>query len=162
MSTATLLLIAARLRSLGREEPRARPAMLSDARMLAVAGLVLLAGAAGLARAQQATPPPQMRAEGNAPQRAGAGRTQHPCVSVDVPGELAGRLDCAAQRLQDAARSAQKQARAGIDTPVIGAGSPDVRTGVAHEGATRLRMGSALGRSVRPERPATPSRGGGR
>lgn len=78
-----------------------------------------------------------------------------PCVMVDIAGHKAGHLDCATRALTEAARIAQEQTRAGIDAPVVGAGSPDVRTGVANQTATRLRMGKALGRSVHPERPAS-------
>lgn len=86
-----------------------------------------------------------------------------PCVVVDIAGHRAGHLDCATDRLQAAADSAQAQTRAAIDTPVIGAGSPDIQTGVANQTATRLRMGNALGNSVhpqRPNRPVYPPRGG--
>lgn len=79
-----------------------------------------------------------------------------PCVTVDIAGDRTGHLDCATRRLNEAARRAQNQARAGIDLPVTRAGSPDVQTGVAHQGAARLRMGNALGRSVTPERPVAP------
>lgn len=92
--------------------------------------------------------------------RIGGKAPQGPCVIVDIAGERAGHLDCATQRLTEAARIAQDQARAGIDAPVPQAGSPDVQLGVANQTATRLRMGNALGRSVHPERPASrPPRG---
>lgn len=86
-----------------------------------------------------------------------------PCVTVDIAGHRAGHLECATDRLQAAADTAQAQTRSAIDTPVVGAGSPDIQTGVANQTATRLRMGNALGRSVhpqRPTRPVTPPRGG--
>jgi hypothetical protein len=37
----------------------------------------------------------------------------------------------------------------------IDARSPDVKTGVANQTATRLRLGTAFGHSVHPERPVT-------
>lgn len=87
--------------------------------------------------------------------RIGGEARQGPCVIVDIAGDRAGHLDCATRRLTDAARIAQSEARAGIDAPVVGAGSADIHTGVANQSATRLRMGSALGTSVHPERPAS-------
>lgn len=93
--------------------------------------------------------PAEVRAP--APQRIGSG--PQPCVIVDIAGTRAGHLDCATDRLQEAARAAQAESRAGLEAPTPGAGSPDVQVGVAHETATRLRMGDALGRSVHPERP---------
>ncbi|AGH51434.1 hypothetical protein G432_18580 [Sphingomonas sp. MM-1] len=87
-----------------------------------------------------------------APQRI-SGSGPQPCVIVDIAGTRAGHLDCATGRLQEAARAAQAESRAGLEAPTPGAGSPDVQVGVAHQAATRLRMGDALGRSVHPERP---------
>ena len=78
-----------------------------------------------------------------------------PCVEVDIAGHRAGQLDCATRRLQEAARIAQSRARAGIDGPVAGTGAPDAQVGVATLSGSRLRMGSALGRSVHPQRPNT-------
>ncbi|SNT29587.1 hypothetical protein [Sphingopyxis indica] len=86
-----------------------------------------------------------------------------PCVTVDIAGHRAGHLECATDRLQAAAETAQAQTRSAIETPVIGAGSPDIQTGVANQTATRLRMGNTLGHSVhpqRPNRPVPPPRGG--
>lgn len=86
-----------------------------------------------------------------------------PCVTVDIAGHRAGHLECATDRLQAAADTAQAQTRSAIETPVIGAGSPDVQTGVANQTATRLRMGNSFGTSVQPQRPgrpAYPPRGG--
>jgi len=223
MSTTTLLIVTARLRSIARPDGRQHPASsvppsgrsrvtghgaswlaqfrqqgtgnrsqralpvlrlstpletlagagwfpLPRVRLLALASLFILLSPAmpthsALAQqaGQPATPPtlelPVLRVEADAPQSAsrtiGGNAPTGPCVIVDIAGDRAGHLDCATQRLQDAARTAQSEARAAIDAPVIGAGSPDVQTGVAHEGATRLRMGNALGRSVYPERPAS-------
>ncbi|WP_341021107.1 hypothetical protein [Brevundimonas diminuta] len=147
------------------------------ARVLLTACLFALIGspgAVGLARAQDDAAPRQegreadnqvivlapLHVEAEAPRTIGGKAPDGPCVIVDIAGERAGHLDCATRALQDAARTAQSEARAGIDAPLIGAGSPDVQTGVAHEAATRLRMGNALGRSVHPERPASrPPRG---
>ncbi len=89
---------------------------------------------------------------GDAPRPTGDG----PCVTVDIGGYRAGHLDCASRRLEAAARVAQAQARAGIETPVIDATSPDVRTGVANQTATRQRMGNTFGTSVYPQRPDRP------
>lgn len=100
------------------------------------------------------------QAEPKPARRIGGAPGASPCVIVDIAGHKAGHLDCATDRLQAAADTAQSQARAGIDAPVVGAGSPDIQTGVAHQGATRLRMGDALGRSVHSERPPSrPPRG---
>ncbi|MCG2841225.1 hypothetical protein L6Q21_09560 [Sandaracinobacter sp. RS1-74] len=95
----------------------------------------------------QAVPSP------SAPARIGGGAPSNICVQVDIGGTKVGHLDCATQRLQAAARTAQDQARAGLDAPVAGAGSPDPQTGVISEAGVRLRMGNALGHSVHPERP---------
>lgn len=91
--------------------------------------------------------------------RIGGDPIPEPCIVVDIAGHTAGHLDCATLRLQEAANLAQSEARAGIDAPVPRAGSPDTEVGVAHEAATRLRMGSALGHSVTPERPVRPPQG---
>lgn len=85
-----------------------------------------------------------------------------PCVAVDIGGQRAGHLDCAARRLEDAARIARVKADAAKGVPVPQAGSADVRVGVSSLSGTRLRMGGNLGRSVHPSRPvvtpAGPSR----
>ncbi|NLS28479.1 hypothetical protein S2M10_34890 [Sphingomonas sp. S2M10] len=77
-----------------------------------------------------------------------------PCVVVDIAGTRVGHLDCATQALEAAARAAQARARQAIVTPVLDAGSPDVRTGIASQSATRQRMGNAFGVSVHAQRPA--------
>lgn len=110
----------------------------------------------GTALAQTAPPPAEPEAAdivriGGRPSASG------PCVTVDIAGHRAGYLECSTLQLQDAARAAQAEARAGIDAPVAGAGSPDVRIGVANETATRLRMGDAFGRSVHSQRPGPPA-----
>lgn len=107
-----------------------------------------------------ATPP-------GTPQRVGSVlRVDGPCVIVDIAGHRAGYLDCAAWKLQAAARTAQAQTRGGLD--VTDARSPDTSTGVASQTATRERMGNAFGVSVHPQRPVAgsttgplfPTRGG--
>jgi hypothetical protein len=112
--------------------------------MAAVARILglMLAALAGAASAQPPTPP---RIGGAAP---------GPCVTVEIAGDRAGHLDCASERLQEAARTAQAQARTQIGVP--DATSPDVATGVASQTATRQRMGSAFGVSVQPQRPNRP------
>ncbi len=85
--------------------------------------------------------------------RIGGKPAEGPCVQVDIAGHRAGHLDCASEALQEAGRVAQRHARAGIDAPVAGAGSPDTEIGVASLPGTRLRMGRNLGRSVYPDRP---------
>lgn len=128
--------------------------------------LIVLAGSAEAqtSASDQAPPagvlqldPAEVRARES--QRIG-GSAPEPCVIVDVQGTRAGHLDCATGRLQEAARAAQAESRAGLDVRVPSATSADVETGVAHQATTRLRMGSGLGNSVHPERPATrPPRG---
>lgn len=77
-----------------------------------------------------------------------------PCVVVDIAGHRAGNLDCAAAALEAAARTAQTRARAGFEVP--DARAPDVVTGVASRSATRQRLGTNFGTSVRPARPHPP------
>lgn len=123
------------------------------ARVLVTACCCILFGAAPMSAAHG-----QETAE---PRKIGGKAPDGPCVIVEIAGERAGHLDCATQRLQEAARSAQTQARAGYDVPVPQTGSPDTQLGIANQTATRLRMGSGFGNSVHPERPVTrPPRGG--
>jgi hypothetical protein len=86
------------------------------------------------------------------------------CVQVDVGGDRAGHLDCAAEALQRAARLAQSQARAAFETPTPDARSSDLTVGVASQTATRQRLGANFGLSVHPQRPVrlapTPRPGG--
>jgi hypothetical protein len=82
---------------------------------------------------------------------AGDGKAPKRCVIVEIAGHRSGHLDCASQRLQDAARIARDQARRTIEVPQTG--SPDVTVGVSSLSGTRLRMGNALGHSVHPQRP---------
>jgi hypothetical protein len=113
--------------------------------------LIAAASLPQLARAQQTGPLP----EAEESRTIGGKSPEGPCVIVEIAGERSGHLDCATQRLQEAARRAQDRARSAFDLPVPQAGSPDVQLGVANQTATRLRMGNALGRSVHPERPAS-------
>lgn len=83
---------------------------------------------------------------------AGDSKAPKRCVIVEIAGHRSGHIDCASQRLQDAARIAQDQARRMIEVPQTG--SPDVMVGVSSLSGTRLRMGNALGHSVHPQRPA--------
>ncbi|MET4684306.1 hypothetical protein [Brevundimonas faecalis] len=87
------------------------------------------------------------------------------CVQVDVGGDRVGHLECAAEALQNAARAAQRQARAAFDAPVPDARASDLTVGTVNQAATRQRLGSAFGHSVQPQRPARPvfePRSGGR
>lgn len=127
----------------------------SGARVFAAARLVALLAFALPLQTVVAQQSGEVDAQPEDTRRIG-GAPPGPCVQVDIAGHRSGHLNCATGRLQAAANSAQTQARAGIDAPVIGAGSPDIQTGIAHEGATRLRMGNALGRSIYPERPNRP------
>lgn len=76
------------------------------------------------------------------------------CVVVEVGGTRSGDLECAAQRVEQAARIARAQADAIRNLSVVRAGSSDVRVGISSLSGTRLRMGGNLGVSVRPARPA--------
>lgn len=79
------------------------------------------------------------------------------CVQVDVGGDRAGHLDCAAEALQRAARIAQSQARAAFEAPTPDARSSDLTVGVVSQTAVRQRLGSNFGQSVHPQRPARPA-----
>lgn len=79
------------------------------------------------------------------------------CVQVDVGGDRAGHLDCAAEALQRAARLAQNQARAAFEAPSPDARSSDLTVGVASQTAARQRFGSTFGLSVHPQRPVRPA-----
>lgn len=138
-----------------------RSPLFPRARAVIIASFLALLAPTQSVRAQDTATLPPVRVESEAPRTIGGKPADAPCVIVDIAGHRAGHLDCASQRLQEAANIAQGQARAGIDAPVPKAGSPDVQLGVANQTATRLRMGNALGRSVHPERPASrPPRGG--
>jgi hypothetical protein len=176
MSTTTLLLRARWLRDSGRGDKvmRLRPPgslpgrAQNPRRVLCVAALVMFACTlAGVARAQGGVaaddrthqPKSQVRIDPNlaGSRMIGGNDPWGPCVEVDIVGYRPGHLECASRSLEDAARLAQSQARAAIDTPVIGAGSPDIRTGVASQAATRQRLGTNYGVAVRPPRPAPPA-----
>ncbi|MBI2248350.1 MAG: hypothetical protein HYU61_00330 [Brevundimonas diminuta] len=104
---------------------------------------VLLVTVAGQAGAQTVAPP-------------SAPSPETLCVQVDVGGDRAGHLDCAAQTLQRAARAAQEQARAEFDTPAPNARSSDLTVGVVSQTAVRQRLGANFGTSVHPQRPVRP------
>ncbi|MBO9726056.1 MAG: hypothetical protein J7530_16905 [Novosphingobium sp.] len=87
-------------------------------------------------------------------QRIAARHPPVPCVAVDIGGQRAGHLDCAARQLEEAARIARIKAGAAQGVAVPQAGSPDVQVGVSSLSGTRLRMGGNLGTSVYPSRPA--------
>ncbi|ETI64128.1 hypothetical protein C100_09000 [Sphingobium sp. C100] len=71
-------------------------------------------------------------------------------MQVDIAGHRAGHLDCATQRLEEAARIARRDADAARDLSVAQAGSPDVQVGVASRAGTRLRLRENFGVSIRP------------
>lgn len=147
MSTATLLLLAEQMR-----DHRARPCARHAASLRSGVPRTTLAGLAAFMLASLAGDAALARS----PQDAETGRIggkPAPCVVVDVAGERVGHLDCASQKLEQAARIAQAQTRGAIDTPVPRATSADVVTGVANQAATRQRMGNAFGVSVHPQRP---------
>ncbi|APR54655.1 hypothetical protein CA223_00015 [Sphingomonas koreensis] len=77
-----------------------------------------------------------------------------PCVIVEVGGTRSGDLECAARQAARAAKIARAQADAIRTLSAVRAGSPDIRVGVTSLSGTRLRMGSNLGVSARPARPA--------
>jgi hypothetical protein len=146
----------------------ARSVSFPRARVLVSAGLLSIAalGMSGAgARAQQAEPnTPQLPAMTLPPVRVEAkaepdgtatrigGKPAHnaPCVQVDIAGYRAGHLDCATQRLEEAARIARRDADAARDVSVAQAGSPDVQVGVASRAGTRLRLRENFGVSIRP------------
>src|SRR5262249_19507383 len=107
--------------------------------------------------AEPANPPhptglPAVKVQEQAPAKIG-GKPSDPCVSVDIAGRRAGAADCAARKLQDAAKAAQEKAQ-GQKTPDIPtATSPDTKIGVANDAATRQRLGDSFGKSVVPQRP---------
>jgi hypothetical protein len=98
---------------------------------------------------------PTMKVEGKAEPRIG-GKTHDPCVAVDIAGHKAGDTDCAAQKLQDAAKAAQDRAKDQPVPNVVTATSPDTKIGVANEAATKQRLGDNFGKSVLPQRPTPP------
>lgn len=189
MSTATLLILSARLREHGRGGPprvadraagrerarrhpirhgqagespfvpapcgRATPQLasadtrISLARVRVLVAMLLLPGLSGIAAWASTAWASTGRIGGTTPPA--------PCVTVDVGGHKVGHLDCATQKLEQAARDAQAEARAGQDIAVPQAGSPDVAVGVSSLTGSRLRMGNSLGQSVHPQRPVRPA-----
>lgn len=158
MSTATLLFCAAWLRG---AHPRCRATQTDPPGFNPLTGRVRKARwaiCAGPAAALASALASAADAQDAGPQRQviGTAADTRACVAVEDPEQRATHLDCAARRLQRAARAAQTQARAALDTPVTGAGSSDIHTGVASQSATRQRLGSSFGTSVRPQRPRPP------
>lgn len=97
---------------------------------------------------------PTLKVEGRATI---GGKPADPCVGVDVAGRKAGSEDCAAQKLQDAAKAAQDHTDQGRDTANLPtATSHDTYIGVANQTATKQRLGNNFGKSVLPQRPNTP------
>jgi hypothetical protein len=125
---------------------------------------VLLAAAALFvvqtpASAQPASPDhldlPTMRVEGKPIPHIG-GQPHDACGGAGTEGRKATDADCAAQKLQSAAKAAQDHAgnQQVPDSP--GATSPDISVGVANQAATKQRLGNNFGKSVVPQRPAAP------
>lgn len=124
-------------------------------RLLFLAGLTALAvssSVASLAHAQEEEPSVSSSAVAgdSAPATKVGVRSPAPCVQVDIAGHRAGHLDCATQRLEEAARIARRDADAARDLSVAQAGSPDVQVGVASRAGTRLRLRENFGVSIRP------------
>lgn len=103
--------------------------------------------------AQPATAEQQTEQAEKSEQRIPARQAPSPCVAVDIGGQRAGHLDCAVQRLEEAARIGRIEAGVARGFSVPAAGSPDVRVGVSSLSGIRLRMGGNLGTFVRPSRP---------
>ena len=149
-----------------------RSALFPHAASVGLLGAAILLLADGSAAAQSSSGeqqpgqnPTVSSSEADGSARIGGKPTDAPCVAVDIAGHRVGHLDCASQRLEAAARTAQAQTRSAIDAPVVSATSPDVQTGVANQTATRQRMGNTFGTSVHPQRPNrvfAPPRGGPR
>lgn len=111
----------------------------------------LLIGAAGAAHGQDQPAHPAgapVRTIGSKPAFPVGG----PCVRVDIAGDKAGYLDCSAQELGAAVKSAQRRAQTTANLAASDARSADVVTGVANQTATRQRMGNTFGVSARPQR----------
>jgi hypothetical protein len=139
-------------------------------RVIVLICLAALLMAAGPVLAGQAASPPQAppaelspAEPSHAASTIGAPPPQGPCVQVEVGGERVGHLQCATEALQAAARVARDQARAPLETPTPGAGSPAASIGLSSVSGARLRLGPALGTSVhRPGQGAVPPTRGGR
>lgn len=159
MSTASLLILSARLRSIaeadGYRHPASSTALSGRSRVTGSVAAVLAALSstfAVAASAQQKDDKPDIVVQA----RIGTSPSDQPCVTVDVAGERAGGVHCVAERLDRAAKDAQARAANVPELAVPTARSRDVVTGVANQTATRQRMGNAYGQSVYPQRPAAP------
>jgi hypothetical protein len=123
---------------------------------MAIAAMMLIVlTAASYAQSTHQIDLPPMTVEGKAPATIGGAKSD-PCVAVDIAGHKAGDADCAAQKLQDAARQAQDRAKDQPVPNVASATSPDTQIGVANQAATKQRLGDNFGKSVLPQRPTPP------
>ncbi len=120
-----------------------------------IAALTLMALTAASYAQAQTLNLPAMRVEGKAEPRIG-GHNTAPCAAADTAGRKAGDTDCAARKLQDAAKAAQDRAKDQPIPNVPTATSPDTQIGVANEAATKQRLGDSFGKSVLPQRPTPP------
>jgi hypothetical protein len=89
--------------------------------------------------------PPQSSADETITVRgARLGQAGDPCVAVDAAGRRAGQTDCAAQKLQDAARAAQARAKGDPTLAVPNARSAGTIVGVGSLAASSERLGGDL------------------
>lgn len=131
-------------------------------RVFALISVTALLLSAGPAMASQDVAPASLNPSSAPAPRIRPQAAPGPCVQVEVGAERVGHLDCAAEALQAAARVAQTQARAPLEIPVPGTGSPDASIGVSSVSGARMRLGPALGTSVhRPAQGSVPPAGGG-
>lgn len=80
-----------------------------------------------------------------------------PCVAADVAGRRIGATDCAAAKLDEAAKAASTRAQADPTFGVPNAGSGDTKVGVGSLTGSSQRLGADLrGRTSLPVRPALP------
>jgi hypothetical protein len=117
--------------------------------------LLVVLTAASYAQGTNQIDLPPMKVEGKAPTTIGGAKSDS-CVAVDIAGHKAGDAECAAQKLQDAARQAQDRAKDQPVPSVASATSPDTEIGVANQAATKQRLGDNFGKSVLPQRPTAP------
>src|ERR1700761_4147588 len=92
----------------------------------------------GAVLAQSASGPsnlelPPARVQAPVAPRIGGDPKTDPCVAVDIAGRRAGDADCAAQRLQDAAKAAQDRAKNQPVPNIPSADAPDTEIGVANQ-----------------------------